>query len=46
MSDPAPGRMSSDEFIAWAILTRIMREGALFLDPPGLTVTGLFPTLI
>jgi Uma2 family endonuclease len=28
------------------ILTRIVREGTLFLDPPGLTVTGLFPTLI
>ena len=26
------------------ILTRIVREGSLHLDPPGLTVTGLFPT--
>jgi Uma2 family endonuclease len=25
------------------ILTRIVREGTLHLDPPGLTVTGLFP---
>ena len=25
------------------ILTRIVRDGALQLDPPGLTVTGLFP---
>jgi Uma2 family endonuclease len=25
------------------ILTRIVREGPLRLDPPGLTVTGLFP---
>jgi Uma2 family endonuclease len=25
------------------ILTRIVREGTLLLDPPGLTVTGLFP---
>jgi hypothetical protein len=24
------------------ILTRIVREGVLRLDPPGLTVTGLF----
>lgn len=26
------------------ILTRIVPEGSLHLDPPGLTVTGLFPT--
>jgi Uma2 family endonuclease len=26
-----------------SILTRIVREGVLRLDPPGLTVTGLFP---
>jgi Uma2 family endonuclease len=25
------------------ILTRIVREGSIRLDPPGLTVTGLFP---
>ena len=25
------------------ILTRIVRDGTLHLDPPGLTVTGLFP---
>jgi Uma2 family endonuclease len=27
------------------ILTRIVREGTLRLDPPGLVVTGLFPAL-
>ena len=27
------------------ILTRIVREGPLRLDPPGLTVTDIFPTL-
>jgi Uma2 family endonuclease len=27
------------------ILTRIIREGTLQLDPPGLTVTGLFPAV-
>jgi Uma2 family endonuclease len=26
------------------ILTRILREGTLYLDPPGLAVTGLFPS--
>ena len=26
------------------ILTRIVREGTLHLDPPGLSLTGLFPT--
>jgi Uma2 family endonuclease len=25
------------------ILTRIVRDGTLWLDPPGITVTGLFP---
>jgi Uma2 family endonuclease len=28
------------------ILTRIVREGPLCLDPPGLTVTGLFPAAV
>jgi Uma2 family endonuclease len=29
---------------AGTILTRIVREGTLHLDPPGLSLTGLFPT--
>jgi Uma2 family endonuclease len=28
-----------------SILTRIVRDGDLVLDPPGMTVTGLFPAL-